>query len=222
MDLIGPLLVVVLTLVFAAAVAAWSLRRRAAFRSALAQRGWQRFKHGETTTVVPANDDWKVVVARSFAAQMSPPSSHVVTSVWSAPTPAVHAAALVAGPAPDPELRDLAASLLGSATPAMTHLLGIDRVADGRPLRPVPSTDQRLLVFATDGYGPAGALTDVADAVSAWCAVHRAEREQPVVSVGDEGVRIRVRTDVGRSVEQLDAFVDLGMRCRDAVGRSLA
>ncbi len=219
MDLLSNLLVFAVALIFAAAVAAWWLRRRAAFRSALAQRGWRRFEHGENTTVVPADDDWTVTMARSFAAQMSPPSSHVVTSVWSAPTPAVKAAALIAGPAPDPGLRELAAGLLESATPAMTHLLGIDRVADGRPLRAVPSADQRLLAFATDDYGPAGSLTDLAEAVSAWCTVHRAEREQPVVSIDENGVRVRVRVDVLRTVEHLDAFVDLGTRCRDAIGR---
>ncbi len=219
MDLLSNLLVIAVALIVAAAVAAWWLRRRAAFASALAQRGWRRYERGEITTVVPTDDDWTVTMDRSFAAQMSPPSSHVVTSVWSAPTPAVKAAALVAGPAPDPEVRGLAAGLLESATPAMTHLLGIDRVADGRRLRAIPSADQRLLAFATEGYGPAGSLTDLAEAVSAWCAVHRAEREQPVVSIDDNGVRVRVRTDVLRTVEQLEAFIDLGTRCRDAIGR---
>jgi hypothetical protein len=219
MDLLSNVVVVAGTLVFAAAVAAWWLRRRAAFRAALAQRGWHRIERGEIATVVPTDDDWTVTMTRSFAAQMSPPSSHVVTSVWSAPTPAVKAAALVAGPAPAPGLRELAAGLLESATPAMTQLLGIERVADGRPLRAVPSADPRLLVFATDGYGPAGSLTDLADAVSAWCTVHRAEREQPVVSIDDNGVHVRVRTGVLRTVEQLEAFVDLGTRCRDAIGR---
>ncbi|CAA0128370.1 Uncharacterised protein [Mycolicibacterium vanbaalenii] len=220
MDLLSNLLVVAVALTVAASVWVWLLRRRGAFRSALAHRGWQRTRRGDTTTIVPATGDWTVTMSRSFAAQMSPPSSHVVTSVWSAPTPATHEAALVAGPAPDPQLGDLAAELLGSATPAMTRLLGIDRVSDGRPLRAVPSADRRLLVFATDGYGPVAALTGVADAVTAWCAVHRAEREQPVLTIDDTGVRVRVRADVLRSVEHLDAFVDLGVRCRDAIGRT--
>jgi len=90
------------------------------------------------------------------------------------------------------------------------------------PLRAVPSVDERLLVFATDGYGCAGALTDVADAVSAWCEVYPAEREQPVVSINDAGIGVRVRIDVLRSIEQLEAFVDLGIRCRGAIGRSRA
>lgn len=219
MNLVSSLFVAAVVLVCAAAVAAWWLRRRRAFRAALAQRGWQCFRDGETTTVVPVHGDWTVTMCRSFAGQMSPPSSHIVTSVWSAPTPAVRTGALVAGPAPDPESRDLAANLLGSATPAMTRLLGIDRVADGRPLHAVPSTDHRLLVFATDGYGPTGALTGVAEVVSEWCAVHTAERERPVVTIDDNGIRVRVRSDVVRSVEQLAAFIDLGLRCRDAIGR---
>ncbi len=219
MTLLSSFLVVAVALISAAAVVAWWLRRRAALRSAPTQRGWRCFRDGETTTLVPDDGDWTVTMTRSYAAQMSPPSSHLVTSVWSAPSPNAQAATLVAGPAPDDQMRDLAVSLLSSATPAMTRLLGIDQVADGRPLRAVSATDPRLLVFATDGYGPAGALTDLAEAVSAWCSVHRTEREQPVVSIDDSGVRIRVRTDVLRSVQQLDAFVALGLRCRDAIGR---
>ncbi len=148
----------------------------------------------------------------------SPSGPQVVTTVWNAPTPAVQEAALIAGPAPRPELRDLAAGLLGSATAAMTRWLGIDRVSGGRPLSSAPSADERLLVFATEGYGPVGTLTDVADAICAWCEAHPAEREQPVVSINDAGIGIRVRTNLLRSVEQLDAFVDLGKRCRSAIG----
>ena len=84
----------------------------------------------------------------------------------------------------------------------------------------MPSADDRLLVFATDGYGPVGALSEVADAVGAWCATHPAEREQPVVSINGAGVCVRVRTDVLRSVEHLTSFVELGTRCRDSIGRS--
>ncbi len=133
MDLLSNLLVAAVALAVAAAVWGWLLRRRAAFRAALAHRGWQRTRRGEKTTVAPATGDWSVTVSRSFAAQMSPPSSHVVTSVWSAPTPVVHDAARVAGAAPEPQLRDLAVELLGSATPAMTRLLGIDQVSEGTP-----------------------------------------------------------------------------------------
>lgn len=222
MDLLSTLVVAAVALMLAAAVLSWSLHRRAVFHSGVTQRGWQLSKDGETTTVVPATGDWTITKTHSSAAQMSPPSSRVVTTVWTAPTPAVHTAALIAGPAPRPEPRQLAAELLGSATAAMTHWLGIDRVSGGLPLRAVPSVDERLLVFATEGYGSPGALTEVADAVSAWCEVYPAEREHPVVSINDAGVCVRVRTDVLRSTEQLDAFVDLGMRCRLALVRSRA
>ena len=222
MDLFSTLTVAAVALMLAAAVVLWSQRRRAALRSELAKRGWHHSRHGDTTTVVPATGDWTVTMIRSYAAQMSPPSSRVVTTVWSAPTPAVQGAALIAGPAPPPELRDLAADLLGSATATMTRWLGVDRVTGGMPLHSVASVDNRLLAFATEGYGSPGALTGVADAFSTWCQAYPAEREQPVVSINDAGVCVRVRTDVLRSVEQLDAFVDLGMQCRVAIERSRA
>ncbi|MCH9766272.1 MAG: hypothetical protein K0U70_00585 [Actinomycetia bacterium] len=229
MDLLSAIVVVpapvtatvTATALLAAALLWWSLRRRAMFRSALAQRGWQLSRTGQKTTVVPATGDWTVTLTRSYAVQMSPPGSRVITTVWRAPTPAVQEAALIAGPAPDPELRDLAAELLGSATAVMTRWLGIDRVSGGRPLSSV-SCDERLLVFATGSYGPVGPLTDVAEAISAWCEVYPAEREQPVMSINHAGIGVRVRTDMLRSVEQLDAFVDLGMRCRGAIGASRA
>ncbi|MGB0961275.1 MAG: hypothetical protein ACPGVY_01100 [Mycobacterium sp.] len=221
MDLLSTIIVVTATVLLAAALLWWTLRRRARFRAAVEHRGWQLSRSGQTTTVVPATGDWTVTLTRSYAVQMSPPGSRVITTVWRAPTPAVQAAALIAGPAPDPELRDLAAELLGSATAVMTRWLGIDRVSGGRPLSSVPS-DARLLVFATEGYGSVGALTDVAEAISAWCEVYPAEREQPVMSINDAGIGVRVRTDVLRSVEQLDAFVDLGLRCGGAIGGSRA
>lgn len=222
MNLFNALVVIAGTAMLAAALLWWTLRRRALFRSALTQRGWQLSRHGETTSVFPTGADWTIEMTRSYAPQMSPPSSRIVTTVWTAPTPAVQEAALIAGPAPRPEVRKLAAELVGSATALMTRWLGIDRVSGGRPLREVESTDQRLLVFATEGYGDTGPLTDVAEAVSRWCEAYPKEREHPVVSVNDAGVCVRVRTNVLRSVEQLDAFVDLGMRCRAAIRRSRA
>ena len=219
MNLFSTLLVAA-TLILVAALVLWSLRKRAAFRSGLAQRGWQLSKRGQSSTVVPAVGDWKVTMTRSYAAQMTPPSTQIVTTVWTAPTPAAQAAALIAGPAPRPELRELATELLGSATAAMTRWLGIDRVSGGLPLHAVPSVDPRLLAFATENYSSPGAMTDIADAVSAWCEVYTAERAHPVVSINDAGVCVRVRTDVLRSFDQLDALVDLGDRCRRALGRS--
>ncbi len=213
-------LILVAALTLAAAALAWWMRRQAQFRSALAHRGWELTRSGDQTTVVPATGDWIVTMIRSFAAQMSPPSSHVVVSTWTSPIPTAQGAAMVAGPAPPAELRDLTVALLGSVTPAMTHWLGIDRVGGGRPLSPVPGIDDRLLAFATAGYHPGGSLAGVADAVSAWCSCYGSEREQPAVSIDDAGVRVRIRADVLRSADQIDAFVELGLRCRGALGRS--
>lgn len=222
MDLFSSLAVALAALLLAAAVLWWSLRRRAALRSALEARGWQLQRDGQSAIVVPIIGDWTMTMTRSYAAQMSPPSSRIVTSVWAASTPAVHDAALIAGPAPPAALRALAADLIGSASPTMTSWLGIDRVTAGLPLQAVDSADERLLVFATPGYGSPGTLAGVADAVSAWCRVHTDEREQPAVSINDAGVSVRVRTDVLKTVELLDDFVALGTRCRAAIGSSQA
>jgi hypothetical protein len=221
MDLL-TVFAILAALVLAATLAVWWMRRRAAFRSALAQRGWQSVRSGDETTVVPTSGDWTITTSRSFAAQMSPPSTRVVVSTWTSPIPRTPGPAMVAGPAPPPELRDLTVALLGSATPAMTRWLGIDRVSGGRPLVPLSEVDDRLLAFATDGYRPAGQLTGVADAISAWCSVNRSEREQPAVSIDDTGICVRVRVDVLRSVQQIDAFVELGLRCRDSLGPPVA
>lgn len=210
-------LITIATVTGAISLGVWQLRRRAAFRSGLAQRGLQISRHGEVTTITPDAGDWSVTMTRSFASQMSPPGSHIVVSTWTSPTPRAEGAALVVGPAPPPELRSLTVALLGSATPAMTNWLGIDRVSGGRPLEPVPSVDERLLAFATAGYPHPGDLIGVADAIGVWCSRYGSEREQPAVTVDDSGVRVRVRTDVLRSVDRVDAFVELGLRCRDSL-----
>ena len=213
-------LILVAVLTLAAAAIGWWMRRQARFRSALAHRGWELTRSGDQTTVIPATGDWTVTMSRSYAAQMSPPSTHVVVSTWTSPIPTAPGAAMVAGPAPPAQLRDLTAALLGSMTPAMNHWLGIDRVGGGRPLSAVAGVDDRLLAFATAGYHPGGSLAGVADAVSAWCSRYGSEREQPAVSIDDTGVRVRIRADVLRSADQIDAFVELGLRCRDGLSRS--
>ena len=160
-------LAILAALVLLATLASWWLRRRTLFRSALAHRGWQTVRSGDETTVVPAGGDWTITMSRSFAAQMSPPSTRVVVSTWTSPSPRVEGAAMIAGPAPAPELRALTVELLGSATPAMTRWLGIDRVSGGRALAPLSGVDDRLLAFATAGYRPPGRLKGVADAIAA-------------------------------------------------------
>ena len=220
MDVSTTLIVTAVALLVAATVLAWWLRRRAAFHSALQQRGWRMTTSGDDTVVVPATGEWTLTMSRSFAGQMSPPSTHVVTSVWACPTPATLGPVLVAGPAPPSELRELATELVGSANAAVSRLLGLDRFTDGRPLRALSTMDDRLIVFATDGIGPSGTLRSVADAISEWCAQFGAEREQPVLTIDTSGLSVRVRTDVLASIETADAFVTLGMRCRGGVGRS--
>lgn len=209
--------VTVATIALAVSIAVWQTRRRRRFRSGLAQRGLQISRKGSDATVAPETGDWTVTMTRSFAAQMSPPGSHIVVSTWTSPTPRVAGATMIVGPAPPPELRNLTVALLGSATPEMTNWLGIDRVSGGRPLEPVPSVDERLLAFATAGYPHPGDLAAVADAIGAWCSHYDSEREQPAVTVDEVGVRVRVRTDVLRSLDRADAFVELGLRCREGL-----
>lgn len=210
-------LIAILTAALAVALAAWQVRRRAAFRAGLASRGLQINRSGDDTVITPEAGDWSVTMTRAFVSQMSPPSTHIVVSTWTSSTPRLTEAVLVVGPSPPPELRELTIALLGSATPAMTGWLGIDKVSGGRPLEPVPSVDRRLLTFATDGYRPSDDLAGIAEAISAWCSQYRSERDQPAVTVDEDGVRVRVRTDVLRSLDQVDAFIELGLRCRDGI-----
>ena len=210
-------LIAITTAALALALVVWQVRRRAAFRSGLTQRGLQLDRRGDDSIVTPESGDWSVTMTRSFASQMSPPSTHIVVSTWTSPTPRVTGAVLVMGPSPPPELRELTITLLGSATPAMTGWLGIDRVSGGRSLQPVPAADHRLLAFATAGYRPSDDLAGIAEAISGWCSRYGSERDQPAVTVDEDGVRGRVRTDVLRSLDQVDAFIELGLRCRDGI-----
>ena len=65
MELLSTAVVVGIALLIAAAVLTWSLRRRAAFRSTMTQRGWQLSKHDEATTVIPATGDWTATMTHS-------------------------------------------------------------------------------------------------------------------------------------------------------------
>lgn len=214
------LVVIAVALLVAVTALAWWLRRRAWFHSALQQRGWRMHTRGEDTVVVPVTGDWTLTMSRSFTAGMSPPATHAVTSTFACPTPATLGARLIAGPAPPKELRDLAGDLIGAAPPALTRWLGIDEAGGGRPLRALPAMDERLLVFATDGIGPTGTLRALADAICDWCATFDEEREQPVLTIDGSGLSVRVRTDVVHRLDAADAFVNLGLRCRGALGRS--
>ncbi|MCG7579995.1 hypothetical protein [Mycolicibacterium sp. OfavD-34-C] len=220
MDVSTTLVVGALTLLVLATGLAWWLRRRASFHSALQQRGWRIETHGEDTVVVPVAGGWTLTMTRSFVGQMSPPSTHIVTSTWACPTPATLGPVLVAGPAPPGELRELATGLISTLPAPLADWLGLDRFGGERPLRALPAMDQRLLVFATDGIGPTGTMRNVADAIGDWCGRFDAEREQPVLTVDRTGISVRVRTDVLRSVEMADAFVNLGLRCRGSLGRA--
>lgn len=113
--------------------AAWAARRRAARLTGLDQRGLQIRREGDDTLVIPPTGDWTITMTRSFAAQMSPPSSHIVVSTWRSADPRIAGAALLVGPGPTPGLRGLTVALMESATPAMTHWLGIDRISGGAP-----------------------------------------------------------------------------------------
>lgn len=218
----ATVLIAVAALLSAVALVVWLRRRRAAFAAVLSERGWQLSRSGDDTTVVPAAATWALTMTRSYAAQMSPPSTRLTVSKWRAPIPHTAGPVLVIGPAPPAEIRDLAESLINSATPRTARWLGMDRVTDGRRLITVRGTDDRLLVLSTDGYRPADMLTDVADAISTWTAVYRSDREQPAITVDNTGICVRVRVDVLGSLQQMDAFVALGQRCQAALRGSPA
>lgn len=200
-----------------AALLARSRRRRARFDALLGERGWMRLRNGDSTTVRPGHGDWEVRTSRSFAAQQSPSSTHIVVSTWSSAWPSHPEGALLAGPSPPGPLRDMAIGLIGSMAGPARGWLGLTRFGDGARLRPLSSADPRLLVFVTaDRDGPE--LTAVADAVCAWCARHGDERDQPAVTLDTDGVTVRVRSDATRAPECLQDFVELGLACRIALG----
>lgn len=124
---------------------------------------------------------------------------------------------MLAGPSPPGALRELAIGLIGSLDGPLPGWLGLTRVGGGARLRPLSSADPRLLVLATADDDVPG-LAGVADAVSAWCARFRAERDQPAVTLDTDGVTVRVRTDAMQAPDRLLAFVELGLACRAALG----
>ncbi|MCX2932199.1 hypothetical protein ORI20_18150 [Mycobacterium sp. CVI_P3] len=216
MAIAGLVLAVMVGILGAAALIARARRRRARFDALLGERGWTRLREGDCTTVRPEHGDWEVRTTRSFAAQQSPPSTHIVVSTWASAWPGHPGGAVLAGPSPPGPMRDMAIGLIGSLDGPLRGWLGLTRVGGGARLRPLSSADPRLLVLATvDGEVPG--LAGVADAVSTWCARYGGERDQPAVTLDTDGVTVRVRSDAMHSPERLLAFVELGMACRTAL-----
>ena len=210
-------LVVMLVVLGSGVLLARSRRRRAHFDALLGERGWARLRDGGTTIVRPEHDDWEVRTTRSFAAQQTPPTTHIVISTWSSASPCRSTGAVLAGPSPPGPLREMAIGLIGSLDGRTRGWLGLGRVGGGAPLRALDAADPRLLVLATTDDEVPG-LAGVADAVSAWCASYPAERDQPAVTLDADGVTVRVRTDVMQAPLRLQAFVELGLACRAALG----
>ncbi|CAN5467054.1 hypothetical protein BH11ACT7_BH11ACT7_17900 [soil metagenome] len=193
-------------------------QRRARIGALMSAHGWVRSRRDDTTTITAGDDSWAVEITRSFASQQSPPSTHIVTSTWTDAAPRRSSLALVAGPSPPPEMRDIAISAFAALPGRLKGWLGMTRPVAGAGLQIAEEVDPRLLAFVTEGQAHAtGSLTAMADAVDTWCGNYGREREQPAVSLNAEGIQIRVRVDVSRSPAQLSAFVDLGRRCRAAL-----
>lgn len=211
--------VVAVVVAVAGVIVVRAARRRAQVDRLLGERGWGRSRDGETITVRPHSDEWAVRMTRSFASQQMP-TTHVVTSVWTASSPLNLGGSLIAGPTPPAPLRDLAVGLIGTVNAKMGGWLGLTRTGAGAPWRQVASADPRLLVLVTDGCGPVGTFSGVADAVAHWCSNYGRDREQPAVIVDSDGVSVRVRVDVLQSAAHLTAFVELGEQCRGALAGS--
>lgn len=208
---------VVLVVLVCSVLIARSRRQRAQFDALLTEHGWTRLRDGESSFVGPGDTDWTVRTTRSFAAQQTPPSTHIVVSTWSSAWPRRSDGAVLAGPTPPGPLRDVAVDLLDSLGGPMRGWLGLTRVGGGARLRPLRSADPRLLVLTTADSDVSG-LAGVADAVTGWCSRYGSERDQPAVTLDADGVTVRVRTDVMRAPERLLAFVELGIGCRAALG----
>lgn len=211
--------VVAVAAAVAGVIMARAARQRALFDRLLGQRGWARSRDGETTTISPHTGEWAVRMTRSFASQQLP-TTHIVTSVWTAASPLNLDGTLIAGPTPPAPLRDLAVGLIGTVNPKVGGWLGLNHVEAGAPWQQVASADPRLLVLASDGIGPVGTLSGVADAVARWCSNYGGDREQPAVVIDSAGVSVRVRMDVLQSAAHLMAFVELGEQCRGALAGS--
>ncbi|MFV0495834.1 hypothetical protein [Mycobacterium sp.] len=213
MELAAVLAAVAAATLVAVVIVGARKRRQAEFAGMLEQRGWMSLRAGETTTVTPRSGGWVVRMTRSYAAQQST-RTHIVTSSWSSPSPKTAVGSALVGPSPPGPLRELAVGLLGSMPDRMAGWLGMDRLDDGKRLRPKDIDDQRLLALATDDMADVGRMLVLASTVEDWCARHPAEREQPVVSISGEGVQVRVRCDVLSSATFLQDFVAFGQRCQ--------
>lgn len=217
MELLVILGVVAATVITVVAVRRY-FQRRGAVRMLLAERGWSSVRDGEATVITPHDNSWVLRMTQSFAAQQTG-STRIVTTTWSAPSPRSADGAVIVGPTPPEPMRELAVQLIGSIPPngKFGGWLGLAHVGKGEPLRHLTSVDARLLALSTGHPGQLGSLSGVAAAVESWTTSYSSERAQPAITFDGEGVRVRVRVGVLKSVDQLVAFVDLGHSCASSL-----
>lgn len=139
-----------------------------------------------------------------------------MVSTWSSPWPRLADGTILAGPTPPGPLRDLAVQLLKTANERVRGWLGLAKVSDGLQLRPLETADPRLLVLTTEATA-APPLAALADAIDTWCTRFGAERDQPAVVFGSDGVTVRIRSDALQTPDRLTDFVDLGIASRIAL-----
>ncbi|MEZ4317597.1 MAG: hypothetical protein R3F61_08830 [Myxococcota bacterium] len=198
-------------------------RAEAAGLAALAARtDWRVERHtphggrGYHVDIRPVSGDWRCRVTRYRNG-----STTVLTTELDCPSPRLGDGMIVVGPGlSQADLGAAAAALTGHGLleTVLPMLLG-DRAA-ARGLAPVDLDLPGASTFATPGLDAQAVVEAWAPHLAAWRAARGADDRFPILVLGTDGLRLRVRRDLG-DPDELGAFVELGLAARGAVRTAL-
>lgn len=190
--------------------------QREAFQALAARRGWS-LNISEQKLGRPAvlrltsrsGNGWTAQARRQSGG--APGQAQHLTTEFEAEEPRWPDGLLVIGPALPDDRAQMLDHPLDSAEGRrlLTRLMGEDVAKFGAVLHPYPTKTQ-LTVLATADPGYRVDFGDVAKSIDAWQPQVGGEKGQPILILGPDGMRLRLRHGTARA-DKMEAFIDLAL-----------
>ena len=192
---------------------------REAFQALAARRGWSltisEQKLGRPASLrltARSGSGWQAEARRLTHDVSGAPIT--LTTEFTAEEPHWSDGMLLIGPPIPPDKADLARSVLetpgsSAALSLLSQLFGEDPTIDMSTLRLYPGPVE-FTVLATADPAHRVDLGDLAQAVSDWTPLQPGDKGQPVVILGPDGLRVRLRHGTRRA-DQMESLIDFSL-----------
>ncbi|WP_373356558.1 hypothetical protein [Pseudoroseicyclus sp. CXY001] len=213
-------LVVILAggLALATALKRQTARRREDFEELAARRSWQLNFNRESlgrpavTRFQPRSGAKWLVESRARPGE--PKGAEGQATEFSARDPHWSDGLFIMAPPMAPELAALAGLITGPlegeiAEKLLTRLVGPSLATEAKGLR-LQEGPEGVTILASTALGHRFETAPMARALLGWEPVARGERGQPVLIIGRDGMRLRLRRSLGRASD-MERFIDLSL-----------